>query len=141
LPGGVRIKGIQPHRHRLAASRGGAAPASPPPFTGEGQGGGIQQDSCVLTPSPTLPRRRERGLTEIAAPPSIRSPNRSATTERAWPSATPPSCRQQRAEAAGHGARADALGLVDQALAREPGLELRRRAALQEIAHGERVVE
>ena len=52
-----------------------------------------------------------------------------------------PSRRQQRAEAAGHEARADALGLVDQALAREPRLEFRRRAALQEIAHGERVVE
>src|SRR2546430_8488099 len=49
--------------------------------------------------------------------------------------------RQQRAEAAGHDARADARGGVDQALAREPGLEFRRRAALQEIAHGERVVE
>src|SRR5215831_21249145 len=49
--------------------------------------------------------------------------------------------RQERAEAAGHDARADARGGVDQALAREPGLEFRRRAALQEIAHGERVVE
>src|SRR2546430_5527636 len=49
-----------------------------------------------------------------------------------------PSRRQQRAEAAGHDARADARGGVDQALAREPGLEFRRRAALQEIAHGKR---
>src|SRR6516164_4444259 len=56
-------------------------------------------------------------------------------------SAAPPSRRQQGAEAAGHGARADARGGVDQALAREPGLEFRRRTALQEIAHGERVME
>src|SRR5262249_17112228 len=104
----------------------------------------------ALPPSPPLPRKGERGLTEVAA---IRSPNRSARSARggSTPSAgrgsgpSPlderASRRQERAEAAGHDARADALGLVDQALAREPGLELRRRAALQEIAHGERVVE
>src|SRR5262249_27859981 len=52
-----------------------------------------------------------------------------------------PSRRQERAEAAGHDPRADARGVIDQALALEPGLEFRCRAALQEIAHGERVVE
>src|SRR5260221_14796783 len=53
---------------------------------------------------------------------------------------TLPSRRQQRAEAAGHDARADARRRVDQALPREPCLEFRRRAALQEGAHGEAVV-
>ena len=52
-----------------------------------------------------------------------------------------PSRRQQRAERRGHGARTDARGCVDEALAREPGLEFRRRAATEKIAHGERVVE
>src|SRR5262245_66607619 len=34
---------------------------SPPPFTGEGQGGGMQKDrACAFTPSPTLPRKRGR---------------------------------------------------------------------------------
>src|SRR5262249_34751277 len=48
--------------------RGKAAPASPPPFTGEGQGGGMQKGSRVrATPSPTLPRKRERERTEFAA--------------------------------------------------------------------------
>jgi hypothetical protein len=49
--------------------------------------------------------------------------------------------RQQRAEGCGHDARADAGGCVDQALARKPCLEFRRRATAEEIAHGERVVE
>src|SRR5262249_41113639 len=81
-----------------------------------------------------------------ASPPSPALPHKgggstpSAERERTG-SAGPASRRQQRAEAAGHGARADARGAIDQALALEPGLELRRRAALQEIAHGERVVE
>src|SRR5262249_38459879 len=44
----------------------------PPPFTGEGwggggRGGGIQQDSCVRAPSLALPRKRGRGRTECAA--------------------------------------------------------------------------
>jgi len=39
--------------------------------------------------------------------------------------------RQQRAEAAGHDARANARGSVDEALALEPGLEFRRRAAIE----------
>jgi hypothetical protein len=34
---------------------------------GGGRGGGTQQGSCKLTPSPTLPRKRERERTEIAA--------------------------------------------------------------------------
>src|SRR6516162_10214495 len=40
------------------------ARGSPPPPAGEGQGGGTQQDSCKLTPSPTLPRKRGRERTE-----------------------------------------------------------------------------
>ena len=49
----------------LATVRGKAAPASPPPFTGEGQGGGMQKGSRVrATPSPTLPRKRGREHTE-----------------------------------------------------------------------------
>src|SRR6266540_6857099 len=32
-----------------------AAPASPPPFTGEGQGGGTQKDSCVRARPPPPP--------------------------------------------------------------------------------------
>ncbi len=41
--------------------------ASPPPLAGEGQGGGTRKDSRKLTPSPPLPRKRERGQTELAA--------------------------------------------------------------------------
>src|SRR5215472_11051274 len=42
---------------------------------GEGQGGGMQQGSCVrATPSPTLPRKRGRGQTESAALVSAESP-------------------------------------------------------------------
>jgi hypothetical protein len=49
--------------------------------------------------------------------------------------------RQERAKTAGHAARTDARGSVDQSLAREPSLEFRRGAAAKQIAHGERVVE
>jgi itaconate CoA-transferase len=39
-----------------------AAPASPPPFTGEGQGGGMQKDSCVdAHPLPTPPPQAGEG--------------------------------------------------------------------------------
>src|SRR2546429_8094627 len=38
-----------------------AAPASPPPFTGEGQGGGTQKDSCVRAPAPPPPPPPPRG--------------------------------------------------------------------------------
>jgi hypothetical protein len=46
---------------------GTRATSSPPPLAGEGQGGGMQEDSCKLTPSPSLPRKRGRVLTEFAA--------------------------------------------------------------------------
>ena len=50
--------------------------------------------------------------------------------------------RADTARAAARGSRQVRGGAaVDQALAREPGLELRRRAAAEQIAHGERVVE
>jgi hypothetical protein len=39
----------------------------PPPLAGEGQGGGTHQDSCQPAPSPTLPRKRGRERTELAA--------------------------------------------------------------------------
>ena len=48
---------------------------------------------------------------------------------------------EEGAEAGGEGARADARGLVHEAVAREPGLELGRRAAAEQVAHGEGVVE
>src|SRR5262245_34513442 len=52
----------------LATVSGKAAPASPPPFTGEGQGGGMQKGSRVrATPSPPLPRKRGRERTERVA--------------------------------------------------------------------------
>ncbi len=45
---------------------GGRATASPLPLAGEGQGGGLHEDLRRLTPSPTLPRKRERGRIEVA---------------------------------------------------------------------------
>ncbi len=39
---------------------GAAALAFPPPLAGEGQGGGMHQDSCCPAPSPILPRKRGR---------------------------------------------------------------------------------
>src|SRR5260221_2210424 len=39
----------------------------PSPACGGGTGRGTQQGSCKLTPSPTLPRKRERERTEIGA--------------------------------------------------------------------------
>src|SRR5262249_61408741 len=51
-----------------AATDNQSAPASPPPFTGEGQGGGMQKGSRVRsTPSPTLPRKPERAPTQLPA--------------------------------------------------------------------------
>src|SRR5262245_23437428 len=63
----------------LATVRGKAAPASPPPFTGEGQGGGMQKDRACVPPPPhpspasgggSRPRKRrgtESERTEFAA--------------------------------------------------------------------------
>jgi itaconate CoA-transferase len=43
-----------------------AAPASPPPFTGEGQGGGMQKDSCVQArPLPTPPPQAGEGAHRV----------------------------------------------------------------------------
>src|SRR5262245_54614156 len=42
----------------------GGTTATPPPDGGGAEGGGTRQDSCKLTPSPTLPRARGRGRTE-----------------------------------------------------------------------------
>src|SRR5262249_47726382 len=64
---------IAGHRYVVSRRRLGAltshgtraAPASPPPLAGEGQGRGTQKDRpCALTPSPPLPRKREREQTE-----------------------------------------------------------------------------
>src|SRR5262249_3917169 len=65
----LRIKPFRKNRNRLwqswsqiSAKRRRAAPASPPPFTGEGQGGGMQQDSFARAhplpnpPPPGAPR-------------------------------------------------------------------------------------
>src|SRR6516162_1790353 len=104
----------------------------PPPLWGRvGEGGGAVMHRRCLTQSPPPPAPPHKG--EGSRPNPL---HELASVARAYPSR-----RQERTEAAGHSARADARGIVDQALAREPGLEFRRRAALQEIAHGERVVE
>src|SRR6266498_2082213 len=45
------------------------ATSFPPPLAGEGQGGGMQHDTAFqFTPSPPLPRKREREQTELDAP-------------------------------------------------------------------------
>jgi hypothetical protein len=50
----------------------------PLPLAGEGQGGGTRKDSRRITPSPTLPRKRERERTEFAAL-SVKRPHQSAS--------------------------------------------------------------
>src|SRR5262249_56491421 len=80
-------------------------------------------------------------ITPLPSPPPQGGGSTPSAERERTESAAAASRRQQRAEAAGHDARADARGAIDEALALEPGLEFRRRAALQEIAHGERVVE
>jgi hypothetical protein len=49
--------------------------------------------------------------------------------------------RQQGPELNRDGARPDASGSIDQARARQPSLEFRRRTAAEQVAHGERIVE
>src|SRR5215813_6945335 len=78
---------------------------------GTGRGHAKRLMRARSAPSPTLPRKRGGGHTEC---------EERERTE----SATATSRRQQRAEAAGHDARADTRGAIDEALAREPSLEL-----------------
>src|SRR5258708_39352549 len=54
-------------RDHLAGDSERAAPASPLPLAGEGQGGAMKQNRCECSPSPTLPRTRGREHTELAA--------------------------------------------------------------------------
>src|SRR5262249_31167840 len=100
--------------------------ALPSPFWGGVGGGG---GGMVL-------RWRHPHL--AASPPPQPSPTRGEGAHRVRRGSGPGPRRQRHA---GSSARKrlgmDARGAIDQALALEPGLELRRRAALQEIAHGE----
>ena len=62
----------QPSRWRIDARACSHRPwpvgsCVPSPPAGEGQGGGMRQDSCAPTLSPTLPRKRGRECTAFAA--------------------------------------------------------------------------
>src|SRR5262245_16993152 len=81
-----------------------AAPASPPPLAGEGQGGGMQQDSCVRAhplpnpPPPGAPRDAPRRGDPVAGEGAHRVRGEVADRVR---STSKPSRWQQGAEAAG----------------------------------------